>query len=137
MLQELPLQTQLIADVVGRDRALYLVRNWKRTRTGNPKQPTRICVYIPLKISADHELARVMGLDDASKLVRAFRGEILHLSTCEEVFRNHRNYAIRRLAREAKMKPRELSEWFEISERQVRNVLTFEDLSKSGSASIH
>lgn len=119
----LPSQTQIIADVIGRGRALYLVQNWKRTKTSNPKQPTRVCIYFPAKLTPDHELVRVMGCDDAAKLVAAFRGEILSLSTCDEVFRDWRNQAIRRLARDAKMKVPELSEWFEISERQVRNVL--------------
>jgi hypothetical protein len=119
----LPARTQLIADVIGRDRALYLVTHWKKTATSNPKQPEWICIYIPHNLKPDHELVRVMGWSDAAKLVKAFRGEILSLSTCEEVFRDWRNQAIRRLAREQKMKTAELAEWFDIGERQVRNVL--------------
>ena len=123
MHKPLPAQTQLVADVIGRDRALYLVRNWKRMSSSCAKRPERICIYIPEKLTVDHELVRVMGWPDAAKLVKAFRREILELSMCDDIQRGWRNQAICRLAREAKMKPPELSEWFEISERQVRNVL--------------
>ncbi|HEV2679427.1 MAG TPA: hypothetical protein VGV14_02910 [Rhodanobacter sp.] len=123
MHKPLPAQTQVVADVIGRDRALHLVRHWKRTRSSSAKRPERLCVYIPATLPIDHELVRVMGWSDATKLVAAFRGEILELAMCDDIHRDWRNQAIRRLACDAKMKAPELSEWFEISERQVRNVL--------------
>lgn len=119
----LPKSTQQIADVIGRDRALHLVRTWKKTLSGNAGQNfDRVCIYIPAKLPLDHELVRVLGYPDAAKLVAEFRGEILYLSTCEDLFRGWRNQAIRRLARDG-LKPPELAEWFDISDRQVRNVL--------------
>lgn len=123
MHKPLPSRTQLIADVIGRDRALFLVRNWKKTLTSNPKQKEWVCIYIPKNLTPDHELVRVMGWSDAAKLVKAFRGEILSLSTCEDVFRSWRNLSIQRLHKEQGLKPVDLAEWFEISERQVRNIL--------------
>ncbi|MDR3445732.1 hypothetical protein [Dyella sp.] len=122
MHKPLPSRTQLVADVIGRERALFLVRNWKRTLSTNPKAQI-LSIYIPVKLSPDHELVRVMGWPDASKLVAAFRGEILNLSTCEDVFRSWRNMAIRELHAEQGLKPQDLAEWFELTDRQVRNIL--------------
>jgi hypothetical protein len=121
--QPLPRQTQLVADAIGRDRAMYLAYNWKRLPSCNPKRPRRISIYIPAKLTLDHELVRVMGWNDAEKLVKAFRGEILEISMCSNVSRGWRDTAIRRLAKDARMKPAELATWFDISERHVRNVL--------------
>jgi hypothetical protein len=118
----LPARAQLVADVIGRERTLYLVRNWKKTLTSNPKQREWVCIYIPKKLPLDHELVKVMGWPDAEKLVRAFRGEILTLSNCAEVDRMWRNASIRRLHDEGHSTAT-LAEWFDMTDRQVRNVL--------------
>ena len=118
--RKLPSHAQQVADVIGQDRLLHLVSCWKRTSSGGPDQ---LCMYVPEVLTPDHRLVSVLGWADASKLVKAFKREILYLPYCSSVFKSWRNQAIRRLAREANMKAPELSEWFDISERQVRNVL--------------
>lgn len=121
--EPLPARTQQVADVIGRDRALYLVRTWRRTRSTNPNAQ-QLSIYIPAKLKPDreHELVRVMGWDDASKLVAAFRGEILNLSTCDGVQRAWRDQAIRRQAEQG-LKAKALAHLFDMTDRQVRRIV--------------
>lgn len=114
----LPFRTQQVADVIGVERALYLVANWKRTKCSNPKQRERLCIYVPASLPVDHELVRVMGWHDAQKLVNAFRGEILHLSTCADVFKSWRNDAIVHLHKSG-VPSRKIAEEFKMSVRTV------------------
>lgn len=90
----LPPSAQEIADVIGRDRALFLIgqlpaagrRAWRRV------------VYIPKRFGTDHPLVALMGWHDAEKLRRAFGGEILQPSNCNCVARAWRNRVIASLA---------------------------------------
>lgn len=116
--ETLPFRTRQVADVIGVERALYLVANWKRTKCSNPKQPERLCIYIPATLPVDHELVRVMGWNDAQKLVNAFRGEILHLSTCADVFKAWRNDAIVHLHKTG-VPAKTIAQQFNISARTV------------------
>jgi hypothetical protein len=115
----LPYQTRLVADVIGVERALYLVANWRRTNIANSKHyGERICIYVPATLPVDHELVRVMGWNDAQKLVQAFRGEILQLSTCADVFKAWRNDAIAHLHKTG-VPSKKIAEHFKISPRTV------------------
>ncbi|MFT6772656.1 MAG: hypothetical protein ACJA1L_000361 [Paracoccaceae bacterium] len=86
----LPPSAQEIADVIGRDRALFLIgqlpvsgaRSWRRV------------VYIPKRMPLDHPLVALMGWHDAEKLRRTFGGEILQPSNCNCVARAWRNRVI-------------------------------------------
>ncbi|MGO4521131.1 Mor transcription activator family protein [Dyella sp. 2RAF44] len=120
----LPARTQVVADVIGRERALYLVGNWPKcyNRHEGARAPQRLSIYIPATLTPDHALVNMLGWQDAEKLHKAFRGEILNLAYCTELFRDHRDASIRRLYGEGNSTA-QLAEWFDITPRQVRNIV--------------
>ncbi|SAL03182.1 hypothetical protein AWB77_06730 [Caballeronia fortuita] len=73
-----------VADVIGEERALYLVRNWPTAyRAGKPgRQSIRISVYVPKRFRGGHALIDVLGQEEAQRMVDAFGGECLHLPNC-------------------------------------------------------
>lgn len=75
----LPDSVAEIAEVIGRDKALHLIGSLPQS--GSRKW--RVCVYIPKRLpSVDHKLVRILGYQDAQKMVRAFSGMILQPSNC-------------------------------------------------------
>ena len=122
----LPDSVQEVADVIGRERALFLVgqlprMQYRDTRfTGTFRQ--KLQVYVPKHLSADHPLIRLLGWDDAQRMVRAFGGEILKLATCNEIYRRFRDASILRMRREG-MSTKEIAEVVGVTMRHVRNVL--------------
>jgi len=122
----LPINVQEIADVIGRERALYLVGQLPRCVMRDKRFPgtfkSEVLLYVPKRLPVDHELVHILGLEDAQKLARHFGGEILKPGTCAEVYRRFRDASIRDLHRQG-LNRGVLAEWFDMSERQVRNVL--------------
>lgn len=99
----LPNSVQEIADVIGRERALYLIGQLPRCVAGAPgKQSSRVILYVPTvqRLPADHELVRILGWNDAVKLCRAFGGEILQPANCAEIYRRYRDEQIARMSSE-------------------------------------
>lgn len=99
----LPNSVQEIADVIGRERALYLIGRLPRCIAGVPgKQSSRVILYVPTvqRLPADHELVRILGYNDAVKLCRAFGGEILQPANCSEIYRRYRDAQISRMSSE-------------------------------------
>lgn len=62
-LDDLPLQLRQIAGVVGLQAALLLVRNYGGVR-----------LYVPVNMTPDHVLARLIGFEQAVKLSAEFGG---------------------------------------------------------------
>jgi len=122
----LPASVQELADVIGRERALYLVSQLPRciVRDGRYKAATasRVILYVPRRMAADHELVRILGWHDAEKLRQHFGGEILHPSLCMELYRPFRDAAIRRLVGEG-VPQAMVAEWFDVNPRTVKNVM--------------
>lgn len=117
---KLPDSVQMIADVIGEDAALELVRRW-------PRQPDkryscdRIIVSIPKRPTTSSRLVAILGWDNAAKLSREFGGEVLTLATCANLRRNDRDQAIARaLANNAT--PAAISLRFGLNERHVRRI---------------
>lgn len=97
----LPNSVQEIADVIGRERALFLIGKLPRCVAGAPgKQSSRVILYVPTaqRLPADHELVRILGWNDAVKLCKAFGGEILQPANCAEIYRRYRDDQILRMA---------------------------------------
>lgn len=124
----LPKVVQEISDVIGRDRALYLVGQLPRctppsARSAN-RGEQRVYVYVPYAswLKPDHSLVSILGMADAEKLCRHFGGEILHLGNCTDLYRAFRDAAIVRVVREG-VPVKMAAEWFNVSERHVRNKL--------------
>lgn len=129
-MEKLPRSVQEIADVIGRERALYLVgmlprcfmqdRRKRETNVGGRAE--RVILYVPKNLKPDHVLVRILGWHDAELLVRHFGGELLMPANCRPVYRNFRDAGIRKLAAEGTPVAM-IADWFRVSERHVKNVL--------------
>jgi hypothetical protein len=128
----LPETVQEIADVIGVERALYLVGKLPRCyvngksggswATGKRVQSERLVMYVPKVLKPDSDLVRILGWADAYKLTREFGGLILYPANCAGIYRQFRNENIKRLASEG-VPVRMLSEWFDMSERSIKDLI--------------
>lgn len=122
----LPASAQEIADVIGSERALYLIGQLPRCFSKDPRYPnakaSHVILYVPKVLKPDHPLVQVLGWADARRMVDAFGGEILQPAICAEVYRRFRDQSIVRMAGEG-MKPAAIAELMEVSDRHVRNLL--------------
>src|SRR5690606_29839093 len=97
---------QEVADVIGRDAALYLVGQLPRMTPPSARSAgrgeQRVYVYVPYVswLKPDHPLVSILGINDAEKLCRHFGGEFLHLANCTETYRAFRDDAIVRVVRD-------------------------------------
>jgi hypothetical protein len=124
--RRLPKSTQELADVIGRERALFLVGQLPDSyRDSRGRFDGCACLYIPAKLHPMHPLVRMIGWHDAQRLVRAFGGEILWPSKCADLIREWRDANIRRLSADG-LKVQQLAEWFGLSDRMIRNILAKE-----------
>lgn len=131
---KLPASVQEIADVIGSERALFLVgqlprcyipdrRKREAERGGHAE---RVIMYVPKNLKPDHYLVRILGWHDAFRLQQEFAGEILYPGTCADVYRGFRDKSIRRLAAEG-LPNVLIAEWFGVTERHVRGLLRAEN----------
>lgn len=115
---------QEIADVIGRGRALYLIGRLPKiycaARGGSNGE--RVVMYVPKTITTQHNLVRILGWNDAAKLVTQFGGEVMQPGNCSEVYRGFRDRSIIRLHAEGMAKI-DLVALFDVSERHVRNLI--------------
>lgn len=119
-MQRLSGVAQEIADVIGRERALFLIGKLPRMYHRSA-QSERVCLYVPKVLPVDHALVRLIGWSDAAKLVRVFGGEILMPGTCGEVYRRFRDSAIIRMRAEG-MTVAQIADIMNVGERQIRNL---------------
>lgn len=128
-MKRLPASTQEIADVIGRERALFLVGRLPRCYMPDGRykgaQATRVILYVQKRMTADHELVRILGWHDAEKLRKHFGGCLLHPAPCADIYRRFRDESLRDLASQGT--PVEmLADWFSLSARHVKNILAGE-----------
>lgn len=132
--QKLPRSVQEIADVIGRNRALYLVGQLPRCYVADRRQreknkggqSERVILYVPKVLKQDSQLVQILGWHEAKALVDVFGGELLAPGTCGELLRNWKNAGILDVCRSGV--PNALvAEWFGVTERHVRNVLSAEN----------
>lgn len=116
----LPAIVQDIADVIGRDAALYLVGHHLRW-DGRGQRGKAGSLYVPHKLTANHRLVLLLGLKTATALVAGFGGEIIHLSSCKGIVQRFRDDEIRRLAADG-ANDNALADWFGVTRRHVRNI---------------
>jgi hypothetical protein len=80
---DLPKSVQEIADVIGREKALHLIRSLPTYVAGKPgKKCTRVMLYVPQRLRMDHPLVLILGFEDAAKMVDVFGGECLQPANC-------------------------------------------------------
>lgn len=121
----LPESAQELADVIGTERALFLIGQLPRSyrkRNGVQCGESTVVLYVPKAIRPDHPLVQMIGWHDARRLVKAFGGEILKPATCSDVYRRFRDASIVHLAADGVKTPT-IADWMQVSERHVRNVL--------------
>jgi hypothetical protein len=119
-LQKLPASVQEIADVIGRERALYLISKLPRYCASDNSE--RVMLYVPRNLPLDHLLVKILGWHDASKLAAAFPGEILKPANCAYLHKQFRDDHIARLVNEG-ISISLITEWLDLCERQVRNIV--------------
>ncbi len=125
----LPYSVQEIANVIGREQALFLIgqlprcytpdRRVRPGRTGGKK--TTLIMYVPKVLLFKDKLVSILGWNDATKLVREFSGMLIHPANCADVYRPYRDANIARLIGEG-VPTKMIAEWFDVSERTVKNV---------------
>lgn len=115
---ELPRCIQEIAGVIGRERALYLIGQLPRIRIES-KQWSKAILYVPKRLKVDDTLVRILGWNDATKMVNTFGGEMLHPGNCDYVYRAFLHRSINRMFTEG-MSVKAIAELLELSERTVK-----------------
>jgi hypothetical protein len=123
----LPRSVQEIADVLGTERALFLISQLPRCHWQDKRSPgtqsTGAILYIPRSVKPDHQLVRMLGWQDAQKMIRTFGGEILKPATaCADLYRPFRDAGIKRMVGDG-TPVRMVAEWFDMTERHVRNIV--------------
>lgn len=118
----LPATVQELADVIGTQRALFLIGQLPKCVS---RKSTHVILYVPTlaRLTPDHRLVQILGWHDAAKLCQAFGGEILQPANCAQLYRSFRDKSIYRLVTEQGLKLSEVAEMFNMTERHVRNVL--------------
>lgn len=124
-LPPLPGVAQEIADVIGRQRTLYLLGQLPRCVGGGAPYPgkkaSQVVLYVPKAPDGSHPLVRLMGQDDASALAEAFGGELLKPPTCAEIYRTFRNASIVKMASDGVSGP-ELATIFALTRRCIAGI---------------
>jgi len=118
---DLPETVRLIAEVTGREDALFLAGHVIRWG-GRSHYGRSSCIYIPRSLTADHRLVRLLGLENARRLAAALGGEILSVAPCKGVFQRFRDNEVRRLAVDG-MKVSVLATMVGVSERHIRSII--------------
>jgi len=120
-MQRLSGVAQEIADVIGRERALFLIGKLPRMYHRSA-QSERVCLYVPKVLPVDHALVRLIGWSDAAKLVKVFGGEILQPGTCKEVYRAFRDKSIARMLEQGRPL-REVADLMQVDESLIRKMM--------------
>lgn len=124
----LPNSVQEIADVIGRERALYLVGQLPRRVTRDKRYPaarnSELMLYVPTvqRLRDDHMLVRVLGADDAVKLCRTFGGETLKPANCNAIYSRYRDAQMARMVGEG-YPTKYVADLFGVSSQTVRNAI--------------
>jgi hypothetical protein len=122
--QPLPDSATLIANVIGRDKALYLIGKLSKLS----KRPREVSLYIPKRLKAHHKLVEIIGYEDSQKLIKAYGGEILCIASCLSLVRHYRNEYLKHLKlispeKASQIDIESLSKVFGVSKKQARNLM--------------
>lgn len=120
-MKRLPACVEEIAEVIGRERALFLIGQLPRFKRTDARGGEQVILYVPRNLKPDHTLVGIIGWVDASRLVNVFGGELLKPGNCSCVYREFRDANIRRLVAEG-VPTALVAEWFGMGERYVRGV---------------
>jgi hypothetical protein len=118
----LPASVEEIAEVIGRERALYLIGRLPRCFPPSGGGREQVIMYVPKRLKPNHRLVQILGWRDAERLAGVFGGEILKPGNCRELYRPHRDEGIVRAAADG-VPVAMIAAWFDVSTRHVQNVL--------------
>lgn len=122
-MNDLPGSVREIAEVIGRHDALRLIGQLPTCYAGRDgHKSNRVIMYVPKRLPPDHKLVEILGWTTATKLVRAFGGEILQPANCRAIYARFRDEAIVKML-EAGARPAMVAELMNLSERHVRNLM--------------
>lgn len=121
MLDGLPKSVREIAEVIGLEATIRLISQLPVCQRPDRKLPT-VILYVPKKLPVDHEMVRMIGYQDAMKLVRAFGGEILYPANCRQVFKRVRDDAMVRMV-EMGARLEVVADLFGMTPRAVRDIV--------------
>lgn len=118
----LPESVQEIAEVIGRDAALYLIGQLPTCYAGTAGHRShRVILYVPKTLKPNHRLVEILGWNTALQLVKGFGGEILQPANCREIYAQFRDREIQRMLADG-AKPAQVADLMGVSERHVRNL---------------
>ena len=109
-----------IAEVLGRQKALYLVSKCSRYKVEKRQGAGQLLLYVPKLKNFDlkHNLVQMMGYEDAYKLSQHFGGELLTLSQCKQIILKNRNLGIKAMLQQG-FKKEQIAEFFDLTPRAV------------------
>lgn len=109
-----------IAEVIGRQQALYLVSQCPRYKVEGRQGKGQVLLYVPKPrlLDAGHHLCEIIGREDAEKICATFGGELLMLSHCRSIILKHRNDGIVAMAKQG-FSIDDLSVFFGLSTRTI------------------
>lgn len=122
---DLPEGVRTLADVIGRERALFLAGQFLRwDYAPGRRQGASGYVYIPKRLDvAGRRLVELLGTETAARLVRELGGTIIYLSACKAVTQRWRAREAARMVREG-MQQVEVAAVLGVSDRTVRTLLS-------------
>ena len=112
-----------IAEVIGRQNALYLVSQCPRYKTEKRAGQGQLFLYVPTlkRLEMNHFLVKTLGYLDAEKLSKEFGGELLVLAQCKQLILKARNDGIKEMSK-YKFTPNELANIFNVTDRIIKRV---------------
>lgn len=119
---ELPRTVQEIADVIGRERALFLIGQLPKLWVQS-QQYHKVILYVPKRLKPSDPLVKILGWNEASKMVQHFGGEMLHPANCEYIYRHFIHRSIKRMHSDG-MDAKAIAELLDVSERTVKRHCT-------------
>lgn len=121
---DLPEGVRTLAEVIGRDKALFLTGHRLRwDYEPGRRQGMASYVYIPKNLDGcGRRLVELLGAEDAARLVRELGGMIIYLSACKAVTQRWKAREAARMAREG-MQQVDIGSILGVSDRTVRTLL--------------
>lgn len=121
LLLDLKGDLRAIAEVIGRQKALYLVGQCPRYKVEKRTGSGQLLLYIPqpCRLRTNHKLVNMLGYADAMKLCTIFGGELLVLSQCRHILLKNRNEGIRAML-DIGFKIEDVARYFELHPRTVK-----------------
>lgn len=110
-----------IAEVIGRQKALYLVSQCPRYKVEKRTGAGQLLLYVPqaTRLKMDHVLVNILGYQDALQICKVFGGELLVLSQCRHILLKNRNEGIKAMINQG-FKIEDVAKFFNLHPRTIK-----------------